>query len=89
MLEKLCGGVGTVFFKSLQIPKPAIFVNECVLVKLFFGRTSYKAGGRHKFHIDLHTLARVLHLLGWLGDILGIGQINRLTVDPPQQLIQS
>ena len=88
MLQKLCGGVGTVLLKSLQIPETAVFVNEGVLIPLCAILLPDNTGLRDKFHIDLHTLAGILHLLIGLGDILWIRQLNRLAVNPAQQLMQ-
>lgn len=73
---------GIVFRESLQITETAIFVKEGVLVEiasifrsLVRGLPNQAALG-DEFDIDLDPLARILHLLIRLGDILGIGKLH-------------
>lgn len=88
MLEKLCGGVGTVLLKGLQIPESAVFIDERVLIPLCAFFLPDNTGLGNKFYIDLHTLAGVLHLFVWLRCILWVRQLDRLAVDSAQQLVQ-
>ena len=89
MLEKLRGGIGAVLLKSLQIPKSAVFVNEGVLIELFLCSFSHQTDARNEFHIYLDALTGILHLLIWFWDILGVRQLDGLSVNPAQQLVQS
>lgn len=62
MLNKQCGRIGAVFWESLQIAKPGVFINEGVLVPLCRLFLPYNTDLGNKFHIDLHPLARIGHL---------------------------
>ena len=84
MLEKLCGGIGAVLPKRLQIPKSAVFIDECVLIELFLCCLPYKTSTRNEFHIDLDALTGILHLLIRFWDILGVRQLDGLSVNPAQ-----
>ena len=44
MLYELGGRIGTVFLESLQIAKTAVLIKESILVELFVGGFSHKAG---------------------------------------------
>ena len=71
------GGIGAVFLKSLYEAPPGVLVNGGILEELLANDfTVHKAGRRDEFDIHLDALARVVHLLIRLGDILGIGRVD-------------
>ena len=72
MAQEDSRGIGAVFLKSLDIPKPAVLVQESILKPLCGLLLVHDTRFRDKFHIDLNTLARILHLLIGFGDILGV-----------------
>ena len=87
--DELSRGIGAVFLKCLQIPKTAVFIQECVLiVSTLFGGADQTAL-RNIFDIDLDSLAWVLHLLVGLWDILGIWQFHRYLAALSQKTIQT
>ena len=77
------------FPEGFQIPKAAELINKDVLVKPFLFRISHRAGRGNEFHIDLNTLAGVLHLLVRFRDILGIGQLGRPAVNVTKPFVQT
>ena len=64
-------GIGAVLLKSLDVPKPAVLIQESILKPLCGLLLVHNASLRHKLHTDLNTLAGILHLLVGFGDILG------------------
>ena len=67
-------GIGAVFLKRLNIPKPAVLVQESILKPLCGLLLIHNASLRDELHIDLNTLTGILHLLIGFGDILGVRQ---------------
>ena len=64
------------FWESLRIEKPSVFINEGVLVPLCRLFLPYNTDLGNKFHIDLHPLARIGHLfIGLWRTFLWIGQL--------------
>lgn len=76
-------------FERLQIPKTTVFVDKGVLIELFFRRFSHQTGTRHIFYINLYPLSGIGHCLVWFGNVFRIGQLDGLSVNPAQELIQS
>ena len=81
-------GIGAVFLKRLNIPKPAVFVQEGILKPLCGRLLIHNTSLRDKFHIDLNTLAGILHLLIGFRDILGVRQFYSHSAAFPQKTIQ-
>ena len=80
MPNELGRRVRIVLFKSFQITKAAVFVDESILViiaavlRRVIHRISDQAHFRDVFHVDLDPLAGVGHLLVRLGDVLRVRQ---------------
>lgn len=79
--------------KGFQIMKTAIFVEEGALkvVAGLFGLFRYRADQtylRDAFHVDVHALAGISHLL-WHGDILRVWQLHRHLPAFSQKAVQS
>lgn len=87
--KEYSGRIGAMFFKSFQIAKTGVFVDECVLIELLSLSLSYMADGRHILNVDLHTLARIKHLFIGLGNILGIGELHSHLTGTSEHTIQS
>ena len=76
VFQKLGGGIGAMLLKGFQIPPTGEFVNGSILVKLLTCGVSDDAGLWNKFHIDLNTLARKVHLFVRFWDVLGVWKLN-------------
>ena len=68
-------------FESFKIAVAAVFIKKSVLkiTAALFGlpcRLAHEAGGGNEFHVDLHPLTGMIHLLIGFGDILGIGRFH-------------
>lgn len=78
MQEKLRRRVGAVLFKGFQITKPAVFVDEGVLIVFLPCGITDKTGSRHIFNINLYPLTRILHLFIRFGFLFGVGRLMGL-----------
>ena len=67
----------TVFFECFQVAKTAVLINCSILIEFLARSIANKAGRGDEFNVDLDALARILHLLVRLGNILGIWQFDR------------
>ena len=82
-------------FKGFQIAEPAVFIDEGILViiaAVLFGilnRFSRKAYRWNIFHIYLPSFSGICHLFIRFCNIFGIWKLNRIAVDPPEQLIKA
>ena len=73
MVYEQGGGIGIMFLKSFHKTPSGELINGGILEKLFSDYPAvFQAGGRDEFHIHLNPLTRVVHLLIWFGDVLGI-----------------
>lgn len=75
MLQKLCGGVSTVFLKGFHVPPAGIFVNGRILIKLFSLCLADQTAGGDKFYVNLNALSGMGHLLIRFGDIPGVREL--------------
>ena len=70
--------IGTVVFEGFQVTKTAVLINEGELVIIpavlsgISCRIADQTCCRHIFQINLHSLSRMIHLLIWLWNVLGI-----------------
>ena len=81
-------GVGAVFLKRLNIPKPAVLVQESILKPLRGLLLVHDTSLRDKLHIDLNALTGILHLLIGFGDIFGVRQFYGHSATFSQETIQ-
>ena len=66
------------FLKSFHEAPSGILVNSRILEELFSDHFAvHKAGRGNKFHINLNTLAGMVHLFIRLCYVLGIGRMDR------------
>ena len=95
VLKKHSRGICVLFFKRLQIPETAVFIDKGVLIveaAALLGVLyclSRKTCRRNIFHINLHLLPRILHLFVRFWDIFRVWQLDGIAADSAQQLIQS
>ena len=88
MAQEGSRGIGAVLLKRLNIPKPAVLVQEGILKPLCGLLLVHNTSFRDEFHIDLHTLAGILHLLIGFWNILGIRQFYGHSATFSQETIQ-
>lgn len=88
MTQEDSRGIGAVFLKSFDIPKAVVLVQEGILKPLCGLRLVHNTRFRDKFHIDLNTLAGILHLLIGLGNVLGVRQFYGHGATFSQETIQ-
>ena len=89
ILQKLHRRICAVLFVSLEDPEAAVLVNEGILIIFLLCRFTYEAALWNKFHINLAFLTRMCHLFVRFRDVFRIWKLDRLTVNPTQDLIQS
>ena len=81
-------------FESFKIAVAAVFIKKSVLkiTAALFGlpcRLAHEAGGGNEFHVDLHPLTGMIHLLIGFGDIHGIGRFNGHLAPLSQEPVQA
>ena len=89
MLDKLGGRIGALLLEGFQIPKAAVLINESILIILFSRRIPNQTYTWNIFHIYLNSLSGILHLLIRFRNIFGVWKLDRLTIDPAQELVQT
>ena len=78
MTDENGGRIRTVILEGLQVAETAVLINEGELVIIpavlsgISCRIADQTCCRHIFHINLHSLSRMIHLLIWLWNVLGI-----------------
>ena len=77
------------FFEGLQIAESAVFVNEGILIPLCPRFLTHDACFRNELHINLNSLAGILHLFVWLRDILWIRKLHRKLIPFTKESIQT
>lgn len=77
------------FFESFHKTPAGILVNRSVLVGPLPFCFIDEAGCRNEFHIDLDTLAGILHLLARLWDVFGVRKFPSHDTLFPQEMIQT
>lgn len=88
MAQKNGGGIGAVLLKSLYIPESAVLIQEGILKPLRRLLLVHNTSLRNEFHIDLNTLAGILHLFVGFGNILGVWRFYRHSAAFPQETVQ-
>jgi hypothetical protein len=89
MFQKQRGTVGTVFLKSLQIPKATIFVDKSILVEFLLSRLTYKTDRGNILYVDLDPLPRILHLFIGFCNIFWIRKLYRHPTQATQHAVQT
>lgn len=89
VLEKQLGRICAVFLKGFQIAKTAVLVDEGILIPLCSWFLTHNAHFRNIFHINLHSLPWILHLLVGFGNIFWIWQLGSKLVSFAQKAIQA
>ena len=95
MPDELCGGIGTMLFEGFQVTEPTVFVEEGILVIIasvfccIIHRIAHQTRDRDVFHIDLHPLTWVVHLLIRLRRVFGVGQLYRHLALPTQDSVEA
>lgn len=69
--------------KATVLPQEGVLVIAAVLSGL-----AHQTSGRNEFDVDLHTLARTIHLLVRLGEVLGVWQLYRHPASFSQKSVQ-
>lgn len=87
MLDKLGGRIGTLLLEGFQIPKPAVLVDESILIIFFSRCLSNQTGAGHIFYVYLDSLPGILHFLIWFRNIFGIRKLDGFAADPTQELV--
>ena len=84
------GGISAVFLKGLHKPPPGVLVNGGVLEKMLADNLTVDEAGRgDKFHINLDTLSRVIHLLIGLWDIFRVGRMDSHNALPAEEPVKA
>lgn len=78
VFHKHGGRIGAVLLKGFHKPPSGILINGSILEELFPNDlTVHEAGRGYKFHVHLHPLPGVVHLLIRLRDVLRVRRMNR------------
>ena len=77
VLQKSRRAEGTQLLKGFQITKSGKLVKSGILIIFLSACLTDQTSSRNVFHVDLYTLAGILHLLVRLWDILRVRRLNR------------
>lgn len=78
MIQKDSGRIGTMLLEGLYIAPARILIYSCILEETGTDDVGIlQTSRRDEFHIDWESLARILHGLIGLRNILGVGWLHR------------